>query len=115
MKKANLFEDLQFSAERPVIKVLFETDFTKELRIAMKADVQMKAHKTPFPIVVEVLDGAIAFGVQGEVHLLSKGDLVALDSNIVHDLHARVDSIVRLTLTKSDSIDRVSTVADDQQ
>lgn len=110
MKTASLTQDLEFNKEKPLIRVLFETDFTKEIRIAMHKGTTMKEHKTSFPIVIEIYDGEIYFGVNGEVKHMAKGDLIALESNIPHDLKAKKDSIVRLTLTKQDNSERVQDV-----
>ena len=110
MKTASLFKALQYNENKPLISVLLETDFTKEIRIAMKTGVAMKKHKTSFPIVVEIVDGQIDFGVNDDVYSLQKGDLIALNGGVPHDLKAKKDSIVRLTLTKYDETDRVKKV-----
>ena len=111
MKTASLTNDIQYHETRPTIQVLFETETGKEIRIAFKKDQVMKEHKTPFPIVVEIFEGSIDFGVNGEVHKLSKGDLVSLEASVPHDLVAVKDSIVRLSLNKGDSVKRVEDVA----
>jgi quercetin dioxygenase-like cupin family protein len=110
MKTASIFEGLEFSESKPMIKVLFETDFTKEIRIAMKKGVSMKKHQTSFPIVVELVDGKVDFGVNEELLNLKKGDILALVGGVPHDLLAQEDAIVRLTLTKSDETSRVQNV-----
>jgi quercetin dioxygenase-like cupin family protein len=110
MKTTNLLENLIFNDNKPAIKILFETDFTKEIRIVMKTGVEMKKHQTSFPIVVEIVDGKIDFGVNEKILHLKKGDLVALNGGVPHDLKAIEDSIVRLTLTKYDESDRVKNV-----
>jgi quercetin dioxygenase-like cupin family protein len=112
MEIASLYQDLEYKDDKPVIKVLFETSFTKEIRIAMKQGTQMKEHKTSFPIVVQIVEGKIDFGVQDQIKNLVKGDLIALEANIPHNLNALEDSIVRLTLTKNDEADRVKNVAE---
>ena len=114
MKITNIYQDIVYNETKPVINVLFETDFTKEIRIAMQNATVMKKHKTPFPIVIEIIEGEIDFGVQGEILNLKKGNLIALDGGVPHDLSANKDSIIRLTLTKSDKIDRVKKVITNQ-
>lgn len=114
MKTASIYECLEFNENRPTIKVLFETSFTKEIRIALKKGQEMKEHKTPFPIVINIVEGIIDFGLPNERKQLKKGDLIALDGNVPHDLVAVEESIVRLTLTMRDTSDRVKNVAEQE-
>ena len=111
MKTASLNQNIEYHESRPTIQVLFETESGKEIRIAFKKQQVMKKHQTPFPIVVEIFEGQIEFGVEDIVHILKKGDLVALEGGIPHDLTAVEDSIVRLSLNKADSAKRVEDVA----
>ena len=110
MKTASLLSNLNYNEDKPAISVLLETEYTKEIRIAFKEGQQMKEHQTPFPIVVEIFEGFIEFGVNGQKHQLEKGSVVALEGAVPHDLLALKDSIVRLTLSKSDSVKRVQKV-----
>lgn len=110
MKTASIYQGIEYLENKPAIKVLFETDFTKEIRIVMKNGQLMKKHKTSYPIVVEIVEGNIDFGVEDNMLDLKKGDLIALDGGVPHDLMAKADSIVRLTLTKYDEISRVKKV-----
>lgn len=111
MNNASLIQDIEFHESKLVVTVLFETSFTKEARIAMKAGTEMKKHQTSFPIVVEIVESNIIFGVQNEKMNLDKGDLIALESFIPHDLKALKDSIIRLTLSKNDQSEREQTIA----
>lgn len=112
MKTASLVKDLEYNDTKPAVQVLFNTDSSKEIRIALKKGQVMKEHKTPYPIVVELFEGNITFGVKGESHNLVKGDLASLEGDVPHDLKAEEDSIVRLTISKMDTADRVRDVAD---
>lgn len=111
MKTASLINDLEYNEKHPNTKVLLDTDTGKEIRIVFKKGQVMKKHQTPFPIVVEIFEGSIEFGVNEEVHVVNKGDLLALEANIPHDLTALKDSIVRLSLNKADTAKRVADVA----
>lgn len=111
MKTASLLEDLKYGEDRSAISVLFESQTSKEIRILFKAGQIMKEHKTTFPITVELFEGTLDFGVEGTIHHLTKGDILSLDANIPHDLKAVSDSIVRLTLSKGDLVQRVVGVA----
>lgn len=110
MKLASLVNNLEFNEKKPAIQVLMDTDAGKEIRIAFKKGQVMKEHKTPFPIVVEIFEGAIDFGVNGEMHNLKKGDLISLEGGVPHDLKAIEVSTVRLSLNKADSTKRVEGV-----
>lgn len=113
MKTSSLVDGLSFGEEKPVIQLLLETDTTKEIRIALGKDQIMKKHQTKYPIVVEIFDGEIDFTVQGETHRLKRGAILALDASIMHELLGIEDSVVRLSLSKSDTIDRVFSVIRD--
>ena len=111
MNSTSFTENLAYNADKVAIKVLLETSFSKEIRILLKKGQVMKEHKAPFPIIVHILEGEIAFGVEGNIHDLKKGAMLTLEGNIPHDLSAKADSMVRLTLSKQDTADRVKDVA----
>lgn len=110
MKTAAFLNNVQYNEEKVAISLLLETDFSKEIRIAFKKNQVMKDHKAPYPIVVQVLKGSIDFGVHNEYKRLNAGDLITLEAKVVHNLTAIEDSVVRLTLSKSDSVSRVKEV-----
>ena len=110
MNTASLTKNLQFGESKPVITVLLDSEYHKELRIVFDKNQIMKDHKTAFPIVVEVFDGIIEFGVGKQSYRLTKGDLISLDPQVVHNLVAKEKSIVRLSLHKNDTTSRVQNV-----
>lgn len=115
MESNSFNNDLQFTDDRVKISVVLETSFSKEIRIAFKKGQVLKEHKTAFPIAVHLLKGSIEFGVEGIKHQLSEGDILTLEGNIAHDLYAHEESVVRLTLSKLDTVERVEGVAEDSE
>ena len=110
MTTNNLYDNLEFKDDKPAVSVLFQTAFSKEIRILLKKGQLMKEHKAPKPIVIELFEGEVEFGVEGKALNLKKGDILTLDANVPHDLQAKEDSIVRLTLSIQDSLARVEKV-----
>ncbi len=112
MKTAKWFEDVTFDKGLN-IGALIETDTSKEIRIVMPKDEIMKEHKAPGAIVVQILKGHIWFEVEGERYEFKSGDMLSLDAQVPHSLGGLEDSIIRLTLSKIDSVNRVLKVAQD--
>jgi len=111
MKIESFNENVVFNDDKVVTSVLVESSFSKEIRILLKEGQAMKEHKTAYPIVVHLLEGELDFGVNGVVNALTKGDAISLEGNIPHNLIAKTDCIVRLTLSKYDKVERVEEVA----
>jgi len=110
MDKLSFNDEIEFNENHVISKVIVETSFSKEIRILLKSGQVMKEHKTPFPIIIHIIQGNLKLGVQSEMYDMKDGDIIALDGNIPHNLIAVEDSIVRLTLSKHDKVERVKSV-----
>ena len=110
IKTASFFTDLEFSDKSVLITPMLDSNFGKEIRIAFREGQVMKEHKTKFPITVMTLRGSIEFSVGAEKFVLNEGDVIALEGDVMHELKATNESVVRLSLHKSDSVDRVKGV-----
>ncbi|MBE7629039.1 AraC family ligand binding domain-containing protein [Tenacibaculum piscium] len=110
MKVASFLEDIKFNEHKPAVSLLLDTDFSKEIRVVFKKGQVMEDHQAPFAIIVQVIKGAINFGVDNEIKQLNTGDLISLKPQVVHNLTALDESIVRLSLSKSDTLKRVENV-----
>ena len=109
-KTTSFYEDLKFSDKSVVITAMLDSSFGKEIRIAFKENQVMKEHKTKFPITVMTLRGKIEFTVEGTCYTLKEGDVIALEGDVMHELKATEESVVRLSLHKSDTVERVKGV-----
>ena len=110
MQITSLYDQIQYDEQRPALRIMIDNEHIKEIRIVFKAGQEMKEHKTKFPIVIQIVEGQIDFGVEGRRVQLPKGSLIALEGNVPHDLKAVEDSIVRLSLSKHDAVSRVAQV-----
>lgn len=89
------------------IAKLFDGPNSKEIRINLEKGAQMKEHKAPGAIMVQVLSGKIDFSVGENSVILDTLDMITLEPNVVHALAALENSIVRLSLSKNDDVSRV--------
>ena len=110
MQITSLYDQIRYDEQRPALTVMIDNEHTKEIRIVFKKGQEMKEHKTKFPIVIEIVEGQIDFGVDGQRHSLHKGSLITLEGGVPHDLRADDDSVVRLSLSKFDQASRVAQV-----
>lgn len=103
----SFFSTTEFTPKKVSTQLILESDFTKEIKITLANGAEMKEHKTPFPIVIQVLQGSINLSFSGSNNEMNEGAIIALEGGIPHSLFAKHDSIVRLTLAKHDSYKRV--------
>lgn len=111
MKLTSYSENLVYNDQKVRTELILETSFSKEIRILLAKGQSMKEHTAPFPIVVHLLEGEIDFGINGEKHNIKTGAILTLDAKVPHDLYAKENSVVRLTLSKKDQAERVADVA----
>lgn len=112
MSKVSFNDAIEFDENRVKTKVIVESSFSKEIRILLKNGQMMKEHKTAHPIIIHVLKGCIDFGIHGENLFMKGGDIIHLEGDVPHDLKANEDSVIRLTLSKLDRVERVNELLD---
>lgn len=73
----------------------------RELRVVLielRAGARMAAHRTTAPVSIHALRGRVHLIVADRTITLAAGQVLILDSNVAHDVHADVDSAVLVTL-----------------
>ncbi|MDA3614639.1 cupin domain-containing protein [Polluticaenibacter yanchengensis] len=101
MKILQLDTNVNPQLEKPSFNVLLNSDDAKEVSITMRAHHVIAAHKAAFPIAVHIIEGEILLGHNEIVHRLQKGNIITIPANELHDLKANADSIIRLTIFKT--------------
>jgi quercetin dioxygenase-like cupin family protein len=102
-------ENIEFS-NKVQLDLILETSFSKEIRITLSNGQNIKEHKAPYAISIHILEGKINLGVQGILNSLKRGDIISLEKNILHDIIALENTILRLTLSKNDDVKRVEAI-----
>ncbi len=67
---------------------------------AIKKGATLCGHEVDGPITLQVLSGAVQFGVAGEPRKLAAGTLIALEKAVPHDIQALADSELLLTIVR---------------
>lgn len=67
---------------------------------AIKKGASLCEHEVDGPITLQVLAGAIQFGVAGKPRKLTAGTVIALDKAIPHDIQALEDGEHLLTIVR---------------
>lgn len=108
--KLTQWNKANFSPKEVKINVLIDDERGKEIQILLAKDSIMREHKAPFDIHIQVLSGKIWFEVQNQRIELNTLDMISLKADISHSLGGLEDSIVRLSLSKSDNIQRINII-----
>jgi quercetin dioxygenase-like cupin family protein len=106
MQQAAFLEKTRFGDKVQIDKMM-ETPFSKEIRICMAKGNVMKEHSAPGAITIMVLNGCVSITSMDATVELTDGGMVCFDANVPHSLEANEKSVLRLTLSKNDSIQRV--------
>lgn len=77
---------------------VFKNEIVSMVLISLHAGAELKPHKAPGLINVQVLDGEISFSADNQVFEMKKGQLITLRKDIPHSIVALEESAFLLTL-----------------
>ena len=77
---------------------IFKSDTMRIVLLGLHTNAELKTHKANGVISVQVLEGEITFSAGGETSHMRKGNMVALQANILHSVLALEDTFFLLTL-----------------
>ena len=83
-----LHRDLPISVEATTSRTVVNNDAVRIVAFAMDGGQELTDHSAPRPVVVQVVEGELAFTVDGERHQLTAGDVVYLAPSARHAVHA---------------------------
>lgn len=77
---------------------LFKSDSLRIVLMALHTDAELKAHKAPGRISVQILEGEITFKTDKQVSHLGKGEMLTLQKGITHSVFAVREAVFLLTI-----------------
>ena len=77
---------------------IFKSETMRIVIIGLHENAELKPHKANGVISVQVLQGKIQFTAEQQITQLEKGQMIALQENIMHSVTALTDSFFLLTL-----------------
>lgn len=86
---AGVGADLPVSSEATTSRTLVNNDAVRVVAFAMDAGQELTEHASTRPVVVQVVEGALTFSVDGAAHELAAGDAVYLAPDARHAVVAR--------------------------
>ena len=98
---ADLATTLPVTGSATTSRVVIANDIVRVVAFAFDTGEELTEHTSTMPVVVQVLRGALRFGVAGAEHDLAAGDVVYLAPNEVHALRATEPSLVSLVMVRA--------------
>lgn len=80
---------------------LFKSDTMRIVLMGLHEQAELKTHKANGIISVQVIEGEINFATEQQAVTIEKGQMIALQENILHSVKAVTDSFFLLTLAMS--------------
>lgn len=79
-------------------KTLVKADGLRVVLIALRAGARLDEHHAPGRITIQTLSGEVRVSAAGRTVGLAAGDLLSLGPALPHDVEARTDSAILLTI-----------------
>ncbi len=94
----DLAERLPFVAGRIVSERVLAASGTRIMHLAFADGEEMREHKAPVPILIEVIDGAFELTALDQKRLLETGGIVHLTASLPHAVRALGPSRLLITM-----------------
>lgn len=102
MATASLSLDIDFAAEPPRdVKTLLADERRKLVLITLRRGAVLAAHKALHPITIHAVEGEGELRVGEERIPLTRGVVVPLDAEVMHEVEARPDLAVLVTMFRA--------------
>jgi quercetin dioxygenase-like cupin family protein len=97
---ADLASELPVTPSATTSRVVIANDAVRVVAFAFDVGEELTEHTSTMPVVVQLVRGALRFGVGGATHELTAGDTVYLAPDEPHSLEALEPSLVTLVMIR---------------
>lgn len=91
---------IEYASGGVISKQVIKKEFGNVTLFSFDKDQGLTEHTSPFDAMVHILDGKAEIKIDGNPHLLQKGDCIIMPSNHPHALHAVEPFKMVLTMIK---------------
>jgi quercetin dioxygenase-like cupin family protein len=104
-----------YNAKGRATRIIVDLDGIRALLVWMRAGAWWTEHRTSARITVQTLEGEIRLHSRGKTFAVPARHLLALESNVAHDVEATEDSVFLLTVAKAGVAQQEDTEPDRQK
>jgi quercetin dioxygenase-like cupin family protein len=97
----DLREQMQFSDQGPQAHLLSDSPDARLVGFALRAGQEIKEHRSPSQLLVQVIDGSLVFTVAAQSLTLHAGMVLQVEAGAPHSLRATSDTLMLLVMTPS--------------
>jgi quercetin dioxygenase-like cupin family protein len=94
----HLMREPSWNAHGHNAKTLVKHPDFRVVLIALRAGARMPEHKTDHCVTIHALEGKLRLHLPGSTIDLARGELLALEQTVLHDIEAVADSVFVLSL-----------------
>lgn len=97
----DLLKAVEWNEQGPRTRLLSDNGDARMILLTLRAGQEIKEHLSPSQLIVQVLDGSVAFAAAEQHVTLHAGMLCQLTAALPHQLRAEKDSVLLLIMTPS--------------
>lgn len=89
----------QFDDSKPNVKMIARSGHARQILFSFRAGQGLREHTASSQIAVQVISGELVFETADESRTITPGQLVLLEADVPHSVHAESDTVMLLTMT----------------
>jgi quercetin dioxygenase-like cupin family protein len=97
----DLLKAVQWNEQGPRTRLLSDNGDVRVILLTLRAGQELKEHLSPSQLLVQVIEGSVAFAAAEEHVTLHTGMLCQLTAGLPHQLRAEKDTVLLLIMTPS--------------